>query len=180
MKDLWLKYIVTPIAKWWARLRGGIATPTEEPTAPSTSTPQPSTPSEETYADEINPSLLRWVYGGVDGSRACIDSPRIGALRMGRNLSYSWRAGNLAAWGLDHTQAGALACLFVERPDGVWVGGKFDWISSSRTTRDFANIYGGYQGWSLSGIANPCRAAFVIVDAQARRRTNIIAGTWNR
>ena len=150
--------------------------PDTPPATPGTPT-QPDTPA----ADEADYSAFSWAYGGFNGARAALDKPRIESLRMNgmSGLSYRWAGPNLSAWGLSHTDAGALACLFLQRADGSWVGGKFDWISSSRTTRDFKNL-GGYNGWTLAGIPNPCRAAFVIVSADGRRRSNVIAADWRR
>ena len=150
--------------------------PDTPPATPGTPT-QPDTPA----ADEADYSAFSWAYGGFNGARAALDKPRIESLRMNgmSGLSYRWAGPNLSAWGLSHTDAGALACLFVQRADGSWVGGKFDWISTSRTTRDFKNL-GGYNGWTLAGIPNPCKAAFVIVSADGRRRSNVIAADWRR
>ena len=150
--------------------------PDAPPATPGTPT-QPDTPA----ADEADYSAFSWAYGGFNGSRAALSEPRIASLRMNgmSGLSYRWAGPNLSAWGIAHTDAAALACLFVQRADGSWVGGKFDWISSSRTTRDFKNL-GGYNGWTLAGIPNPCRAAFVIVSADGRRRSNVITADWRR
>ena len=141
----------------------------------------PAVPPGAPAADEAEYDTFTWAYGGFDGSRAALSEPRIESLRMNgmSGLSYRWAGPNLSAWGLGHTDAGALACLFVRRSDGSWIGGKFDWISTSRTTRDFKNL-GGYQGWTLEGIPNPCRAAFVIVSADGRRRSNVITADWRR
>ncbi len=141
----------------------------------------PAAPPATPAADEAEYDTFTWAFGGFDGSRATLSEPRIASLGMNgmSGLSYRWAGPNLSVWGLGHTEAGALACLFVRRADGSWVGGKFDWISSSRTTRDFRNL-GGYNGWSLAGIPDPCRAAFVIVSADGRRRSNVITADWRR
>jgi hypothetical protein len=74
-----------------------------------------------------------------------------------------------------------VACLFVQRSDGKWVGGKFDWISSSRTTRDFNNILDKpYLGWNLNGVPNPCSVVYVVVKADGKKRSNTIRGEWRR
>ena len=86
---------------------------------------------------------------------------------------------DLSAWGYAPGALGGIACLFVQKSNGQWVGGTFDWISSSRRSRDFNNLYIGYEGWSLEGVPNPCQAAFVIVSPDGKRRSNVIAGTWN-
>lgn len=87
---------------------------------------------------------------------------------------------DLSAWGYSNSQTDGIACLFVQNNSGAWVGGKFDWISSSRKSRDFNNIYSGYAGWSLADVPNPCQAAFVIISRDAKKRSNVIVGTWSR
>ena len=165
---------------WRSSQTNAPAVPPDAPDAPP-ATPGTPTQPDTPAADEADYSAFSWTFGGFDGSRAALDKPRIGALKMNgmSGLSFRWAGPNLSAWGLGHTDAAALACLFVRRADGSWVGGKFDWISSSRTTRDFKNL-DGYNGWSLAGIPNPCRAAFVIVSADGRRRSNVIAADWRR
>ena len=141
-----------------------------------------STPSAETGApDAASFGSFRWSYGGINGGGAKKTSAAIGGLRFSRTgLSYSWTGPNLSSWGLGNSDTSAYACLFVKKSDGSWVGGKFDWISSSRTTRDLKNVLQGYHGWSLSGVPNPCDAAFVIVSGDLKKRTNVIVGKWAR
>lgn len=131
--------------------------------------------------DEVPFSALKWRFGGKNGASAKQTSARIGGLSMSKDhLSYRWTGPTLASWGLANSDPGALACLFVQKTDGTWVGGKFDWISTSRTTRDFININSGYGGWSLAGVPNPCACAFVIVSSDCKKRTNVISGRWTR
>ena len=136
---------------------------------------------EDRDGDAVEYSALEWAYGGFDGSGAWPDKPEISALVMTpARLSFRYVA-DLAAWGKapsDHT--GALACLFVKGADGRWRGGKFDWISSSRSSRGLENVFDGYGGWTLSGVPNPCEVAYVIVRSDRKARTNVIAGTWQR
>ena len=140
---------------------------------------------EEAPADEENPDAidfasLEWKYGGVDGSRAKLDVPCIEALRVsGNTISWKWTTG-LSSWGLAHTQADALACLFVERSDGTIAGGKFEWASTSRKSRGLKNILTGYGGWKLDDVPNPARVYLVILDKPAKRRSNIISAEWKR
>ena len=172
-----IRDVVDEYRDWRDSQTNAPAVPPDVPPATPGTPTQPDTPA----ADEADYSAFTWAYGGFNGSRAALDKPRIASLRMNgmSGLSYRWAGPNLSAWGLSHTDAAALACLFVRRADGSWVGGKFDWISSSRTTRDFKNL-GGYQGWTLAGIPNPCKAAFVIVSADGRRRSNVITADWRR
>jgi hypothetical protein len=66
-----------------------------------------------------------------------------------------------------------VACLFCYS-GGKWVGGKFDWVSTSRRTRDFKNIHEGYHGWSPTVFKNATAYAFVIVSKDGKSRSNVI------
>ncbi len=127
-------------------------------------------------------SSFQWVYGGFNGSNAQETSATISNLKMqGGGLSYKWAGDTLRSWGIsDGDCNGALICLFVQNNKGQWVGGKFDWISTSRTTRDLENVFHHYLGWNLSDVPNPCKAAMVIVSIDGKKRTNVITTTWQR
>lgn len=129
-------------------------------------------------ANPANPVEISWKYGGVDGSKAKEDpATQIRDLRIsGDGLRYAWARGDLSNWGLSKTDAGALACAFFW--DGSrWVGGKFDWISTSRLTRDFKNIRDRYNGWDPDAFFAAKRRAFCIVSADGKRRTNLLEET---
>ena len=120
---------------------------------------------------------LNWSFGGFNGQEAikCEDTI-IADLKVKSNgLSYRWVAGGCENLGAsDRTDASAtLACLFC-LIGGKWQGGKFDWISTSRTTRDFHNIATGYHGWDSCAIDKAEAYRFVIVSKDGRRRTNVI------
>ena len=130
--------------------------------------------------DAVDFALLQWKFGGVDGSKAKLDSPRVADLRASdSSIRYTWKTG-LSGWGLANADAGALACLFVERSDGSIVGGKFDWVSTSRSSRGLENVFGGYNGWSLEGVPNPTRICFVVLSADGRKRSNVVSAEWSR
>lgn len=131
--------------------------------------------------DAVSFGALNFCYGGFNGSGASQSGVQISGLNVsGDSLSFKY-VKNLSAWGFSSGQADALACLFVQKADGSWVGGKFDWISSSRTSRNLENVVKyHYCGWSLSGVPNPCNAAFVIVHKDGKRRSNVISGSWKR
>lgn len=130
--------------------------------------------------DEANYDEFTWKYGGEDFSKAQYDGSVIVRLvDIGKNdIYYLWER-NLSNWGLAWAQADAVACAFLLNKDGQWVGGKFDWTSSSRTDRDFGH-FTNYKGWSLADIPNPTQMAFVVVEDGGRRRSNVITGTWTR
>jgi len=137
-------------------------------------------PITEESPDAVDFSILKWTYGGVNGSKARLDSPRLSRLKASaKSISYKWDVG-LSDWGLANAEAGALACLFVERKDGSIVGGKFDWVSTSRASRGLENVFGGYNGWTLSDVPNPCTIYYVVIDRDGRRRSNVISATWSR
>lgn len=137
--------------------------------------------AETPGADSIQYAALKWNMGGFNGSGALMHSGAvIGSLSVKSNgMSYKWVSGGCEQLGAadrgDHTKT--LACLFYKDAVGKWQGGKFDWISTSRTTRDFKNIDSGYNGWSPSAFASATEYAFVIVGTNGRR-TNVIK--WAR
>ena len=144
------------------------------------------TDGTESAADEVPFSSLNWVYGGVNGGTAQASPVTIAGLSVrGRTLGFRYVV-NLAVWRdlspryADASDAPALSCFFVKRNDGRWVGGKFDWIGSSRNTRQLDNVVEHYQGWSLDNVPNPCECAFVIVSADGKRRSNVLHATWAR
>lgn len=132
-------------------------------------------------SDQVAFSSLNWVYGGFNGSGASHDQVSIRNLKMNASgLSYAYTT-DLSAWGVSFDDCNAaLICMFVKNNKGQWVGGKIDWISSSRVTRDYHNVYGHYNGWTLSDVPNPCNACIVIVHKDGKRRSNVISATWTR
>lgn len=135
------------------------------------------TKDETKSVDAIDYSLLNWKYGGFNGSKAsAIDGCEIMNLNVtSSGLTYSWKSGGCEALGASDKSdySHTLACLFCYI-DGAWVGGKFDWISTSRTSRSFTNVSEGYNGWRKDAISAASRYAFVIVSKDGRKRSNVI------
>jgi len=133
------------------------------------------------YDGEQSPSAppappIRWTCGGFDGSRA-VETPdaQVGGVKMdAKGMTYKWTAGGCEALGAvsPRDYSHTVACAFYWDGSG-WVGGKFDWVSTSRTSRDFANIKDGYHGWSWRAFVDAERRAFCIVSADGKRRTNL-------
>ena len=122
------------------------------------------------------PPVLDFRFGGFDGSGAQEDSRvQIGFVKMGKDrMTYRFVAGDLSAWGLARTQADAIACAFYfDEKAGKWVGGKFDFISTSRLSRSFNNIRSGYRRWNADAFFAAKRRAFCICSKDGRNRTNL-------
>ena len=155
--------------KWKAKLEGKIGGTVETP-APDV--PTPGTPP--VAIDQLDYALLRWQYGGVNAGGAKLDSPRLSGLACnGRAVSYRWDVG-MSGWGLSNGDAGAICAIFFER-GGQWIGGKFDWVSVSRSNRELKHCE-SYSNWGSSGIKLPWRGkvAFVVVSADGKRRSNVL------
>jgi hypothetical protein len=162
-----------------ARIREALADdPASVPGVPET-VETPADPSSPSTADAVPYGSLNWSMGGFRGAGALQHSGAvIGSLSVKSNgMSYKWVSGGCEQLGATSKgDAGhTLACLFYKDSVGKWQGGKFDWISTSRTTRDFKNIHDGYNGWSPSAFAAATEYAFVIVGTNGRR-TNVIKG----
>ena len=151
--------------------------PQEAPAAPEPEPPPAPAPEEPAPAGPA--PALEWRYGGFDGSRAVEDPEcRIADLRMDRDgLSFRWEKGGcerFGAHGRDDYGA-ALACAFYwDEGAGKWIGGKFEWISTSRTSRSFGNVHEGYNGWDAAAFFAAPRRAFCVCAANGRARTNLL------
>ena len=127
-------------------------------------------------SDKPSQIKVEYAYGGVDFNRAKEDPDAvIGNLKVNSDsMSYSWMAGNLRGWGLSDGDANALAIFAVKDSSGKYKGGKFEWISKSRTTRAFTNIKSGYSGWPKDAVQKAKGYAFCICSKDASKRTNWI------
>jgi len=136
-----------------------------------------------TAADAVPYDSLGWSYGGFHGEAAPLDAvARISSLSFNSStLFYAWDAGNCEALGATSASDynATICAVFCKNSAGVWVGGKFDWISTSRTSRGLNHCY-DYEGWTMSGLPNPAEACFVIVSIKTGTRTNVIKGEWSR
>jgi len=136
----------------------------------------PSGSATSAHDDAVDYSALDWCCGGFSAKNAKpVDGVEIANLKVSSNgMSYSWKSGGCEKLGASSkTDASCLACLFC-KVNGKWVGGKFDWISTSRTTRDFANINGSYNGWNPKALTSAKEYAFVIVGKDGKKRSNVI------
>lgn len=130
------------------------------------------TSSNKDKTDDVPFSKLNWVYGGEDGSSAKLTDVRISNLILhGTNsMTMHWDVG-MDSWGYARTEPSGMACLFC-KVDNQWVGGKFEWISTSRNNREFTNIKKRYVGWQPSCL-NATEFAFVVITADRKKRSNV-------
>lgn len=126
--------------------------------------------------DDADFDTLDFCYGGFDGSHAIrSDDVRIVLDSVSSSgLRYHYASGDLRSISPanTHDNPDCLACLFC-REDGSWKGGKFDWVSSDRLSRDFSNIRTGYHGWPTYAVESADAYAFCIVSKDGRARTNL-------
>lgn len=133
--------------------------------------------SSSSGSDSGNKSLkVAYTYGGLDFTKAKEDpSAVIGNLVVTNDaMRYTWVKGDLKGWGLADTDASAIAVFAVKDGSGNYKGGKFEWISKSRTSRAFTNIKGGYAGWPKNAVETAKGYAFCICSKDGKRRTNWI------
>ena len=129
-----------------------------------------------TVADGVDFAALDWAWGGFKGGSAKpVDGVEISALKVTADgMSYKWVRGGCEKLGAtsredsDHT-----ICALFCKLGGKWQGGKFDWISTSRLSRDFKNVKDGYGGWRKDAIEAAEAYAFVICSKDGKRRSNV-------
>lgn len=172
--------------KLWALIEGTVADdhtdngnsePVNTDHQPTPVPGQPTTPTQpEKSDDEVSYSSLDWCYGGFNGNKATLTSARIKNLKVtSKGLSYEWAKGSCTDLDKNCTHNNACCtCALFCKVNGKWIGGKFDHISTDRTTRGFENIDGAYNGWKKSSVTSATAYAFVILDDGAKNRTNII------
>lgn len=141
-------------------------------------------PAQPDYAlDAVRYADLQWRHGGFNGSGADFDDrAQIADLSTHQNgMSYRWIKGGCEVFGASGKSDfnSTYACLFYKDSSGSWIGGKFDWISTDRTTRDFDNVNGHdgkppYVGWNPQAFHASKERCFVIVKTDGTRRTNVI------
>lgn len=120
---------------------------------------------------------LVFCYGNFPANNAVEDSEvQIKDFRMdSRYIYYSWAKNDLSRWGYAYTEASALACaFFFDEESKTWKGGKFEWISTSRLSRDMTNLLTGYGGWDCKKFLAAKKHGFCIVSKDRSRRTNLI------
>lgn len=160
-------------------------TPTPEPTPnpEPTPQPQPEPQPEPSTGDEVAFSLLQWKWGGFDGSKSSNDGKVVVANLTSNpdNLYYKFVKG-LSGWGVttatDYSKT--ICAAFFKTSDGQWIGGKFDWVSTSRQSRDLKNPYKGYDGWNMGAFPKQTEVVFVVVHTDKKRRSNTTRTSYTK
>lgn len=167
------KYFEQAVSNFLAKVESGEIT-----TKPNKDSGKPDS------LDQLDFNLFNFTYGGFKANNAVMTdvSPRISNLRFDKRSLYFTYDRGLDGWGFSHSDPGAICAVFFKNTEGRWVGGKFDWISTSRTSRELKHCTTEptYSNWTMAGIPNPCEAAFVIFDRVGRQRSNVLKATWSR
>ncbi len=117
-----------------------------------------------------------WCYGGYTP-----DSLSKGSFtyKVTGGTTNSITSSNGGDWGVaSGRNAAFIVCLFVKQSKG-WRGGKFDWISQNRTSRDLKNVYSGYGGWCSEGVAKGKPFKACVVDEKGKKWSGMSGGTFN-
>jgi hypothetical protein len=121
--------------------------------------------------------VLDFRFGGFRGGKAVEDSRcRISKLKVGKDsLSINWGTKIPDDWARDKGEKGPLIVVAAFYKSGdAWIGGKFDWIDESRSSRSLENIKGGYGGWDGAAFTSAKTHAVCVVSADGRFRSNLI------
>jgi len=142
----------------------------------------------ESGDDAVSFGSLKWLYGGYDGSGNTVVDGYLRNVRCNRTIDQMMSTYNPAhhIYGrVDYdrppsgwTVSKGIFCLFIQRGDGSWTGGKMDWASvdqgkSPNYGLNFHNLP-NYVGWNETLPLPPgTKLACVIVEENGKRRTNV-------
>jgi len=137
--------------------------------------PEPETKPE---TEETQSETIKIVsFGSPNTSKAKEEAAaQIKDLKLNKDgLSYKWAKGGCEQLGAtsksDYSQTLAVAGY----GDGkTFKCGKFDWISTSRTTRSFENVHDHYNGFDPDAFFKAPHRCFFIMSKDGKRRTNIL------
>lgn len=136
---------------------------------------KPETP--EVQQEAQSESIKIDSFGSPNTSKATEDpNAQIKDLKLNKDgLSYKWAKGGCENLGAsskgDYSQTLAVAGY----GDGkTFKAAKFDWISTSRTSRSFENIHEHYNGFDPDAFFSAKHRCFFIMSKDGKRRTNIL------
>ena len=127
--------------------------------------------------DDVPFDSLVWSSGGFSPASATVVKGNISAVAFdGRTITYSATVDD--DWGTEGTAPNATICaVFFLGSDGVWRGGKFDWIGNLGRPRPAQHI-ASYSGWKHAyPAASGEQFAYVLIRGDNKaKRTNVIKG----
>jgi len=141
----------------------------------STVVPEPETKPE---TNEVQQEALKIVsFGSPNCSKATEDpNAQIKDLKIDKNgLSYRWAKGGCENLGATSKSDYNHTLAVAGYGDGkTFKAAKFDWISTSRTSRSFENIHEHYNGFDPDAFFSAKHRCFFIMSKDGKRRTNIL------
>ena len=134
---------------------------------------EPAAPPVEASDD---PDLSKAKWHGPNGASAKVTETLSGLKIDATKISYTLSKGT-EAWQKPSgdKNCNMYSCFFVLR-DGKYVGGKFDWSTYSRKTRELKNIRGGYTGGIVPKTGEDVWFCFLSEDL--KNRTNCQKAVW--
>lgn len=133
--------------------------------------------SASSTADASPAPVFEYRFGGFKGGKAKEDPRcRISRLKVGKDsLSLHWDTNIPSDWARDKGEKGPLIVVAAFYKSGdKWIGGKFDWIDESRSSRSLENIHSGYGGWDGTSWAAAKKHAVCVVSADGKWRSNLV------
>jgi len=143
-----------------------------------------------TGEDAVDFSKLKWKYGGVNGAGHNVVDGQLSNLRVDRmadEMSSNYDPAHYIYGrvyydrpGTGWSVSGGIFCIFIQRANGDWEGGKMDWASGGGGTKpnyslNFHNLP-NYQGWNETlPLPAGTKIACVIIDGNSKKRTNVAA-----
>lgn len=143
----------------------------------------PGVPSTPSGADEIDFSSIRWFGSPSHAKAVTVQDCIISDLVVGSKLTFKYKHGGCEAFGATSKSDAsyAHACFGYLNAQGIWVMAKADWISTSRTSRDFANVDSGYNHFDAAAFRAAKQYAFCIAGVTSAgggvssgKRSNVI------
>ncbi len=132
---------------------------------------QPVTPEVPPIAFQIES------FGSPNCSKAKeVSEAQIKDLKISKNgLTYRWATGGCEKLGASSASDYSQTLAVAGYGDGkTFKAAKFDWISTSRTSRSFENIYDHYNGFDPDKFFSAKHRCFFIMSKDGKKRTNIL------
>ena len=132
---------------------------------------QPVTPEVPPIAFQIES------FGSPNCSKAKeVSEAQIKDLKISKNgLTYRWATGGCEKFGASSASDYSQTLAVAGYGDGkTFKAAKFDWISTSRTSRSFENIYDHYNGFDPDKFFSAKHRCFFIMSKEGKRRTNVL------